>query len=253
MTFQATSGSPAEGQGGERDRFWASIANDIADAIARGVYAPGSRLPSEHALAEQFGVNRHTIRRSLSSLAQRGLVRATQGSGTYVEDFAVDLALGRRTRYRENLAQVGLRGRLRVLSGERLRATADLARVLQVPARSPLLHLHVLGEGEGQPLHVSSRYFPLPRFARLEDIVRATGSITEAFAAHGVPDYQRPESRITARMPTPDVAAVLRQPPARPVLQVKSVNVDAQGVPIEYACTWFAGDRVSLTVDHFHG
>ncbi|MFM7330563.1 MAG: GntR family transcriptional regulator, partial [Brachymonas sp.] len=87
--------------------FWARIAHELVDAIGRGLYAPGERLPSEHLLAEKYGVNRHTIRRSLASLGQIGLVRATQGSGTYVEVFAIDLVLGRRTRHRQSLAQVG--------------------------------------------------------------------------------------------------------------------------------------------------
>ncbi|MCA1775005.1 MAG: phosphonate metabolism transcriptional regulator PhnF, partial [Loktanella sp.] len=27
-----------------------------------------------------------------------------------------------------------------------------------------------------------------------------------------------------------------------------AVNVDAQGVPVEFGHTWFAGDRITLTV-----
>ena len=67
----------------DTDRFWSRIANELAEAIGQGVYAPGVRLPSEHSLAQQFGVNRHTIRRSLASLVQRGLVHASQGRGTF--------------------------------------------------------------------------------------------------------------------------------------------------------------------------
>ena len=112
--------------------FWARIAHELADAIGSGLYAPGERLPSEHSLAEQFGVNRHTIRRSLASLGQIGLVRSTQGSGTYVEDFAVDLVLGRRTRHRQSLAQAGLPGGMQVLSSRTVRATADVAKALEI-------------------------------------------------------------------------------------------------------------------------
>lgn len=241
------SGSP---QRPTRDSFWTRIATELADAIGNGIYAPGERLPSEHALAEQFGVNRHTIRRSLASLCSQGLVRITQGSGTYVEDFAVDLVLGKRTRHQQGLAQAGLRGSLTVLGEETVRATAALAKALQVPARSPLLALRVMGDAEGQPLHLSERYFPLPRFANLAQVVRETGSITAGFAAHGVADYTRRESRITAELPTADVAAQLRQPTTRPVLQVESLNVDPGGTPIEWARAWFAGDRVKLTIDH---
>lgn len=236
--------------GSPREHFWSHIANELAQAIGQGVYAPGERLPSEHSLAERFGVNRHTIRRSLAALVQRGLVRAEQGSGTYVEDFAVDLAIGKRTRHRQNLAQAGVRGGLTVLHAQRERASAEVARALELPTRSPVLRLEVLGEGAGQPLHASVRYFPLPRFDGLDERVRATGSITAAFAALGVSDYQRQESRISARLPDTATAARLRQAPTRPALHVTSVNRDPKGTPIEYAETWFAGDRVTLTVNH---
>ena len=144
--------------------FWARIAHDIADAIGRGVYAPGERLPSEHALAQQFGVNRHTIRRSLSTLGQLGLVRSTQGSGTYVEAFAVDLVLGKRTRHRQGLAQAGLKGGLQVLSSQVALADAGVAAALTLSVGDPVLHLRVLGDAGGQPLHVSDRPFLIPGF-----------------------------------------------------------------------------------------
>lgn len=250
MTTSLTSPLPPAQDVPERDSFWSRIAQQLADAIGQGQYMPGERLPSEHALAEQFGVNRHTIRRSLANLGQRGLVRSTQGRGTFVEAFAVDLALGKRTRHRQGLAQAGVRGGLQIIHSETVQANADQAQALDVALGSPLLYLQVLGEGAGQPLHVSERYFPLPRFAKLSDVVQSSGSITEAFAQHGVSDYLRQESRISARLPNADVAALLSQASTRPVLRVSSLNVDTQGVPIEWALTWFAGDRVTLTVKH---
>jgi GntR family phosphonate transport system transcriptional regulator len=233
-----------------KESFWTRIASDIADAIARGVYRPGQRLPSEHALAEQFGVNRHTIRRSLASLSSQGLVRVSQGSGTYVEDFAVDLMLTKRTRHQQNLAHAGLKGGLKVLSVRTERANKIQANGLQIALCSQVLVLEVLGEAQGVPLHVSERAFPLPRFEGLDLVVDQTGSITAAFQAAGVADYTRQESRITAQMPDGVVAGHLRQPVNRPVLRVESVNLDLAGVPIELALTWFAGDRVNLMVTH---
>ena len=234
----------------ERNPFWLRIAQQLSEAIGQGVYAPGARLPSEHALAQQFGVHRHTIRRSLASLVQRGLVRSTQGSGSFVEAFAVDLALGKRTRHQHSLSQAGLRGGLRVLQSCALQADAEQADALRVAEGAPVLYLQVQGEGAGQVLHVSDRYFPLPRFEKLADVVRETGSITQAFAQHGAPDYLRKASRISARLPSQEVAALLCQAHTQPALRVSSVNVDTQQVPIEYALTWFAGDRVTLTVEH---
>jgi GntR family phosphonate transport system transcriptional regulator len=234
----------------ETDRFWSRIANELAHAIGQGVYAPGVRLPSEHLLAKQFGVNRHTIRRSIASLEQRGLVHAAQGRGTFVESFAVDLVLGKRTRHRHSLSHAGLRGGLTVLQSEVVEAGSDESQALCVNEGEKLLYLRVLGEGAGQALHVSDRFFPLPRFANLSEFVRSTGSISEAFAQHGVTDYLRKESRISARLPEKNVAEILTQSVSRPALLVTSVNVDTEGIPIEFSKAWFAGDRVTLTVNH---
>ena len=233
-----------------RDSFWNRIALQISDAISQGTYPPGERLPSEHVLAEQFGVNRHTIRKSLASLSSQGLVRVTQGSGTFVEDFAVELMLGKRTRHQHSLVQAGLRGGLQVLEANTVRANSAQAKALALSARSKVLCLSVLGEAEGQILHVSERFFPLPRFNGLDTVIAETGSITAAFSACGLTDYTRQESRITAQIPTAAIAAHLRQPVSRPVLEVTSVNVDSDGTPIEFATTWFAGDRVKLTIRH---
>ena len=45
------------------------------------------------------------------------------------------------------------------------------------------------------------------------------------------------------------IAALLRQPRNRPVLVTENVDVDMAGTPIECGTTWFASDRVQLTVD----
>ncbi|KAI9549199.1 hypothetical protein GHT06_006612 [Daphnia sinensis] len=66
-------------------------------------------------------------------LGQRGLVRSTQGRGTFVEAFAVDLALGKRTRHRQGLAQAGVRGGLQIIQSETVQANADQAQALDVP------------------------------------------------------------------------------------------------------------------------
>jgi len=244
----STTASPIKSIASERESFWEQIAAELTAAISKGIYQPGQRLPTEHSLAEQFGVNRHTIRRSLSSLCSQGLLRVIQGSGTYVEEFAVDLLLTKRTRLHQSLEQAGLKGGLQVVKSQTVVASADLAHKLKVQVRSKLLLIQTLGEASNFPLSVSERYFPLPRFSGLETRVLQTGSITAAFSACGVADYTRLTSRITADMPKIELAGLLKQSATRPVLLVESVNIDTQGMPIEFAKTWFAGDRVSLTV-----
>src|SRR6201999_3997565 len=65
--------------------LWRLVADGIERGIADGTYTQGEKLPGETEIAETYRVNRHTVRRALATLAERGLVRAERGSGTYVE------------------------------------------------------------------------------------------------------------------------------------------------------------------------
>lgn len=58
----------------------------IEQAIRRGDFAPGERLPSERELVETFGVSRVSVREAIRSLEALGLVRVYQGRGAFVTD-----------------------------------------------------------------------------------------------------------------------------------------------------------------------
>ena len=88
-------------------------------------FAAGEKLPGETEIAETYRVNRHTVRRALATLAERGLVRAERGSGTYVEAARLAYPLRSRTRFSEI---VGAGGREpRRPADRRFRGTRDAA------------------------------------------------------------------------------------------------------------------------------
>jgi DNA-binding FadR family transcriptional regulator len=74
-----------------KQKLYQRVAESIATAIAKGRYAPGSRLPAERDLAEEFAVSRPTIREAMIALEIRGLVGAKKGSGIYVTATLPDL------------------------------------------------------------------------------------------------------------------------------------------------------------------
>ncbi len=73
-------------------------------------------------------------------------------------------------------------------------------------------------------------------------------SVTAALAACGLTDYTRRDTRLTAKLADPVLALALQIRPGAPVLRSVAVNVDGAGLPVEFGTTWFAGDRVTLTV-----
>lgn len=61
-----------------------AIADALRARIDRGEFAPGDRLPSQHALADDYGVTVMTLRQALGDLERDGLVHAVRGTGTFV-------------------------------------------------------------------------------------------------------------------------------------------------------------------------
>jgi GntR family transcriptional regulator, phosphonate transport system regulatory protein len=229
--------------------LFTSIAETLRDEIAAGLYPPGAKLPTEAALSARFGVNRHTVRHALSALAEAGTVHSRRGSGVFVAARPTDYPLGRRVRFHQNIAASGKTPSRRITRVETLPASAEDASMLTLPQGSLVHVVEGLSLADGQPLAVFRSVFPAARFPGLPEAVIARGSITAALGDCGLTDYTRAETRLTARLADPVLALALRVAAQAPVLQSVAVNVDVAGVPVEYGTTWFAGDRVTLTVN----
>ncbi|MDI1464473.1 winged helix-turn-helix domain-containing protein [Catellatospora sp. KI3] len=60
------------------------MANELREAITRGEYQVGDRLPGENVLMQRYGVARATARDALAVLRHEGLAVARPGAGVYV-------------------------------------------------------------------------------------------------------------------------------------------------------------------------
>jgi DNA-binding FadR family transcriptional regulator len=60
------------------------IARHLANRIAQDELEPGTKLPTESALAQHFSVSRAAIREAMAMLKAEGLIQTMQGSGAFV-------------------------------------------------------------------------------------------------------------------------------------------------------------------------
>lgn len=231
-----------------RDTIWSSIAVTLRQEIAAGTYTPGARLPTEAALSARFGVNRHTLRRALADLAEAGIVVSRRGSGVFVAARPTDYPLGRRVRFHQNVTASGRSPSRRITLLETRRAAPGEAGALHLAEGTEVHVVEGVSLVDGQPLAAFRSVFPAARFPGLLTAMEEKSSITTALAVCGLTDYTRRETRLTARLADPVLALALQVRPGAPVLRSVAVNVDAGGAPVEYGTTWFAGDRVTLTV-----
>ena len=228
---------------------WRQIAAELETRIAQSRY-PQGRLPTEHALAEEFGVNRHTVRQALQGLKDRGVLETRQGRGSAVRGGVFEYALGLRTRFSQNLARQQASGALDVIQVETVPADAETAKALGLRVGTRVERVETIGTADDLPLSHGVHCFPARRFAGIGERIGAHRSVTRALAEFGVDDYTRTSTRIVAELPDNARAQRLHIGAGQPILLLIGVNVDGAGVPIQFSATAFAADRVQLLVDH---
>lgn len=70
-------------------------------------YRCGDYLPAEQQLAARFEVNRHTLRRAIDQLVEKGWVQRRQGVGVLVLMRPFDYPLNAQARFSQNLLDQG--------------------------------------------------------------------------------------------------------------------------------------------------
>lgn len=75
--------------------LYKKIYSELHEAIVEGRLAPGSRVPTEKELSEQYQVSRITSKRALTELEQNQLIYRVQGSGSFVRELKEKKATGR--------------------------------------------------------------------------------------------------------------------------------------------------------------
>ena len=229
--------------------IWKAIADALRSDLAEGRYAPGDKLPTEAALADRFGVNRHTVRHALSKLVEENLVRTRRGAGAFVAAVPTDYPIGNRVRFHENVLAAGRRPEKRVLDVECRTATQGEATALDLPPGSPVCAYHGLSLADGQPIAVFESIFPLARLPGIDAALTETSSVTAALQTVGISDYTRLSTRLTAMRADATQALHLQIQEGDPILRSTGVNADLAGTPVEFGRTFFAGDKVTLTLE----
>lgn len=249
MTRTAKSTRPASASSRGGIALWRSVADEIERLIARGDFASGARLPGEIEIAGRFGVNRHTVRRAIADLADRGLVRPERGSGTYVETPRIPYPIRSRTRFSEIVGGVGREAGGRLIESGEQPADRNIARRLGIEAGAPVVRLELLRHADKTPLCVGTSWLAVHRFPELAKVYAAKRSMTRTLAHFGIGDFRRVSTRVAAALADLSDALRLELRPGSPLLVVDSVDADERGRPLLTTRARFAAERVELLIE----
>jgi GntR family transcriptional regulator len=204
--------------------------------------SPGTSVPPERELARQYGTSRTTVRQALSELVIEGRLVRIQGRGTFVAKPKVAQALELAS-YTEGMRAHGLHPLTSILEIGYVTADEHLAGLLDIKAGGRALRIHRLRLADGEPMSIDTSHLPARRFPGLRRQLGRHSPLYETLTnTYGV-QLAEAEETIETVLAGPEDARLLGVDVGLPLLLLSRHAFDTSGQPVEFAQSWYRGDR----------
>lgn len=222
---------------------------DLKLSIKDGKYKPGSFLPTETELCEEYQVSRTTVRKAISMLTNEGYLLVTQGRGTQVQDISTSQHLNTITSLTETLKRRGYTVTTQGLAVEKITAPPFICEILSLNEGDSVYHIQRVQCADGRPICIIENYLIadlIPNFVLSKN---SSGSIS-------LYECLEKEYGIILKDATEHISAVgasfleaqiLGVPTNFPLLHSTRVTYTERG-PLEYASTHIISDRYEYQI-----
>ena len=245
----ALSDSKQTSEIGGRDRrpLGVQVYAAIREQIQGGAFPAGGRLPSETALAANYGVSRVTVREALRLLQRDLLIQSVHGRGHFVLDTSklVETQITELQSVTELMRGRGYAVETTTLSLIEENAGSHAA-LLRIAEQEAVIRLERVRSTDGVPMIYSIDVFPARYVAGSEDAIANGASLIDAFSEHGVVIAYCNATISAADLPpavAPDAGF-----PTLPFVLMEQVNFDTDHAPALYSLDYHRGDRFKFSV-----
>ncbi|MFS2225005.1 phosphonate metabolism transcriptional regulator PhnF [Pantoea sp. B65] len=225
-----------------------AVAAQLEDELRQG-YRCGDYLPSEQQLAARYAVNRHTLRRAVDELVNKGLLQRRHGVGILVLMRPYDYPLHARARFSQNLLEQGSHPTSERLLAVLRPASSEVAAALACAEGDNVIYLRTLRRVNGVPVCVINHFIPhLTWWPQLQQF--RSGSLHDFIDQQLNHQLTRRQTRISARKAQAKESKLLEIGLQAPLLCVRTLNVMTDGAMAEYSVSLTRADMIELTLEH---
>lgn len=239
MTDGLEGSTDREGQVGRVPAFL-HIKNWLLEQIQAGNWKEGDAIPSEQALAKQFGVSRMTVNRAVRELTDEQILSRIQGSGTYVAQHKYQATLVEIKSIAEEVRSRGHRHRSELHLLERSKASEQFAHHFGVKTGHPLFHSVIVHFENDIPIQVEDRWVN-PHVAP-DYMQQDFSAITPNEYLMAAAPLQGVNYSIEALSPPREIAEMLHITGKDPCLVLKRRTL-SKGEVASVATMWHPGSR----------
>lgn len=142
---------------------------EILHRITEGPWGPGSLLPGEVELAEEFGCSRTTVNRAMRELSELGLIDRRRKAGTRVRKAPLRQARFGIPLVREEIEATGETYRYTLIARRLMEAPDWVAERMKLGPSGRVLHVLCLHSANGRPYQLEDRWINATALPQVQD------------------------------------------------------------------------------------
>ncbi len=231
--------------------YYLRIRDRFAALIEKGSLLPGTKLPPERELRDQFQITRVTARQALTQLEAEGLIFRENRRGWFVSPPRIQYDPTANVSFTESVLAQGRTPSATVLSTERMIASARESQFLDVEVGDPIFLIQRLRSIDGRAvllehLHVNAERCPGLLGLPLDR------SLTELMSEHyGISEY-RPHINMRPTALAEPQAQALGVSPGAPSLYLSRIIYDQFDSIIEFDQEFWRHDALEICINVHH-
>lgn len=219
----------------------------IREKIRSQQWAPGTLLPSERLLVEQYGMSRMTVRQALLELVNEGIVYREQGKGTFVKQLPHHMPANRLSGFTELVTMQRQQPSTKLLSAQMWPADETVAVRLRIKPGKLVLRLSRLRFANGKPLALEHAHIHFMGCERLlEDDLEQSSLYCLLEEKYGLP-LLKAEQEFSVGALKQEESSYFNLPVGSPAHFPQSVAYTEHDQPVEYTIAVVCGTNLKMT------
>jgi GntR family transcriptional regulator len=225
---------------------YAQIVRIVSQKIAEGDLHPGDQLPTEGQFCKQFNVSPMTIRRAINILAEKGLISATQGKGTFVRSLDIGEAVFRLHELKAGWTD-GDHTAVRLLEASIVSVDGRAAEKLAIPAGDQGIYIRRLVLQERVPAMYHREYLIYDPARPVVEAQLQITSLTGLLQGQSAEGLRRGSLIMEAVILNREEAGTLQVPPSSAAFSLEHTFYDFDDRPVSWGWFLCRADLFNLT------
>jgi GntR family transcriptional regulator len=233
-----------------------SIKHDLTRRIDEHQYRENDPIPSERELIEEYGVSRITVRRAIDELVREGRLYRLQGKGTYVKAKECAQDLISITSCTQDVINLGMTPRRKVISAEVMPATPELASSLELGHGEDVFRLERIYYADDVPINHTVTYLPYRLFFGIDLYDFSQESLYKVLGDNYQTSLLKATRTVEAGLAKGKMAEFLQVKAGTPLLFFSCITdgeVRGARLPIEYFECWYRSDKFKFYINQVAG